>query len=165
MTNQPRGRLRPRTVHALAALAALLCSPVFATEGGGSIYANGVENFLSGALPPPGFYPIVYGTRYHATALRDESGNDIAGAIGGFRADVTGIVPRFVWVTDTKVLGGQLAFHTIVPLLNVDVRVGPNAQSKTGIGDINLAAALGYHLSEKLHYAVALRSQCTDRQV
>lgn len=137
------------------AIAAVLINPAWATEGGGSIYANGVENFLSGAMPPPGFYPIVYGTRYRATSLRDNDGNDIAAAIGGFRAEVTGVVPRFVWVTDKQVMGGQLAFHAIVPLLNVDVKVGPSQQRKTGIGDINLAAALGYHVSEKLHYVLA----------
>lgn len=138
-----------------AAVAAALIGPAGATEGGGSIYANGVENFLSGAMPPPGFYPVVYGTRYRATSLRDNDGNDIAAAIGGFRAEVTGVVPRFIWVTDKQVMGGQLAFHAIVPVLNVDVRAGPNQQKKTGIGDINLAAALGYHLSEKLHYVLA----------
>ena len=142
----------------VAAIAATLISPANATEGGGGIYANGVENFLSGAMPPPGFYPIVYGTRYRATVLRDNDGNDIAAAIGGFRAEVTGVVPRFIWVTDQKVMGGQLAFHAIVPLLNVDVAIGPNQQSKTGIGDINLAAALGYHVSDKLHYVLAFEA-------
>jgi hypothetical protein len=135
--------------------AGLHCNPALATEGGGSIYANGVENFLSGAMPGPGFYPIVYGTSYRATALRDNDGHDISAAVGGFRAQVTGVVPRFVWVTDQQVLGGQLAFHTIVPLLNVDVRVGPNQNSNTGIGDLNFAAALGYHPSDKLHYVLA----------
>jgi hypothetical protein len=65
-------------------IAAALIGPANATEGGGGIYANGVENFLSRAMPPPGFYPIVYGTRYRATALRDNDGNDIAAAIGAF---------------------------------------------------------------------------------
>jgi hypothetical protein len=136
----------------------MFCSPAQATEGGGSVYAHGVENFMSGALPPPGFYPIVYGTRYRATTLRDNDGNDIAAAVGGFRAEVTGVVPRFVWVTHQQALGGQLAFHAIVPLLNVDVRLGPNQMSKAGVGDLNLAAALGYHASDKLHYVFALEA-------
>lgn len=142
----------------VAAIAAALSGPAYATEGGGSIYANGVENFLSGAMPPPGFYPIVYGTRYRATALRDNNGDDISAALGGFRAEVTGVVPRFVWVTEKQVLGGQLAFHAIVPLLNVDVTIGASQQRKTGVGDINLAAALGYHVSDKLHYVVAFEA-------
>jgi hypothetical protein len=143
---------------AAAVLGAALCAPALATEGGGSIYPNGVENFLVGAMPPPGFYPLVYATSYHATELRDDRGNDIAAAIGGFKADVAGVIPRFIWVTDQKVFGGQLALHAIVPLLNVDVRVGPNQNRNTGIGDINLAAALGYHVSPELHYVVALET-------
>lgn len=140
---------------AAAMVVAAAAGPASATEGGGGIYANGVESFLSGALPPPGFYPLMYATRYRATSLRDNDGNDIAAAIGGFRAEVAGVVPRFVWVTGQQVMGGQLAFHAIVPLLNVDVKLGRDQQSKTGIGDLNLAAALGYHASEKFHYVVA----------
>jgi hypothetical protein len=143
---------------AAAVFGVALCAPALATEGGGSIYPNGVENFLAGAMPPPGFYPLVYATSYHATELRDDRGNDIAAAIGGFKADVAGVIPRFIWVTDQKVLGGQLAVHAIVPLLNVDVRVGSNKNRTTGIGDINLAAALGYHVSPELHYVVALET-------
>jgi hypothetical protein len=143
---------------AAAVLGAALCAPALATEGGGSIYPNGVENFLVGAMPPQGFYPLVYATSYHATELRDDRGNDIAAAIGGFKVDVAGVIPRFIWVTDQKVLGGQLAVHAIVPLLNVDVRVGPNQNRNTGIGDINLAAALGYHVSPELHCVVALET-------
>jgi hypothetical protein len=146
------------SVGATLAAASMFCTTAQATEGGGSVYANGVENFMSGALPPPGFYPIVYGTRYRATALRDNGGDDIAAALGGFRAEVTGVVPRFVWVTNQQVLGGQLAFHAIVPLLNVDVRLGPGQMSKAGVGDLNLAAALGYHASDKLHYVLALEA-------
>lgn len=140
------------------AVGAALCGPAAATESGGSIYPNGVENFLVGAMPPPGFYPLVYATRYHATELRDDHGKDIAAAIGGFRADVAGVIPRFIWVTGQKLLGGQLAVHAIVPMLNVDVRVGANQQRNTGIGDLNLAAALGYHVSPNLHYVVALET-------
>ncbi|MGK5078704.1 SphA family protein [Janthinobacterium sp. HLX7-2] len=145
-------------LHAAVIAGAALCGQAAATEGGGSIYPNGVENFLVGAMPPPGFYPLVYATSYHATELRDDRGNDIAAAIGGFKADVAGVIPRFIWVTGQKVLGGQLAVHAIVPLLNVDVRVGANRSRNTGIGDINLAAALGYHVSPELHYVVALET-------
>ncbi|MGJ7916174.1 transporter [Massilia sp. LXY-6] len=143
------------SIGAVMTAASMFCNAALATEGGGSVYANGVESFLSGAMPPPGFYPIVYGTRYRATALRDSEGNDIAAAVGGFRAEVTGVVPRFVWVTKHQVLGGQLAFHAIVPLLDVDVRVGSNKMSKRGVGDLNFATALGYHASDKLHYVFA----------
>jgi hypothetical protein len=147
-----------RLLRAGVLVGAALCAQASATEGGGSIYPNGVENFLAGAMPPPGFYPLVYATSYHATELRDDRGDDIAAAIGGFKANVAGVIPRFIWVTGQKVMGGQLALHAIIPLLNVDVRVGSNHNRNTGIGDINLAAALGYHVSPELHYVVALET-------
>jgi hypothetical protein len=150
---------------AAAVLAGLvLAGPATATEGGGGIYANGVENFLAGAMPPPGFYPLVYATHYRATELRDGNGNDIAAAVGGFRAEVNGVIPRFIWVTGQQVFGGQLALHVLLQVLNVDVRVGQNHGSNTGIGDLNLAAALGYHVSPKLHYVVALETNAPTGQ-
>ncbi|MFC0132481.1 SphA family protein [Massilia eurypsychrophila] len=153
-----------RHATAAAMLGLVLCAPAAATEGGGSIYPNGVENFLVGAMPPPGFYPLVYATSYRATELRDGRGNDIASAVGGFRVHVAGVIPRFIWVTGQKLLGGQLAVHAIVPVLNVDVQVGANRGRNTGIGDLNLAAALGYHVSPKLHYVLALEANAPTGQ-
>lgn len=46
-------------------------------------------------------------------------------------------------MTDHYIFVGQLSFHAIVPLLNVDVRLGLNQMSKAGVGDLNLATALG----------------------
>ncbi|ALK97926.1 hypothetical protein AB595_10085 [Massilia sp. WF1] len=148
-----------KQVHAATLAAALLLTaPAFATEGGGGIYPNGAENFLSGAMPPPGFYSLVYATRYRATELRDDAGRDLAPALGGFRAEVDAVVPRLIWVTPQQVLGGQLAFHAMLPLVDVDVRIGPVRQSERGIGDLNLAVALGYHASAKFHYVLALEA-------
>ncbi|MGJ7917830.1 transporter [Massilia sp. LXY-6] len=147
----------PTTSSAAALAAALLLSaPAFATEGGGGIYPNGAENFLAGAMPPPGWYTLAYGTHYRATELRDKNGKDIAAALGGFRAEVDAIVPRLIWVTPHQVLGGQLAFHAIVPLVEADVRIGPVRQRERGIGDLNLAVALGYHASPSFHHVFAL---------
>src|SRR3989338_4659319 len=38
---------------ALLALASTLCTAAFATEGRGSTYPLGTENFVAGAAPPP----------------------------------------------------------------------------------------------------------------
>lgn len=38
----------------------LSAGPVLATENGGSHYPGGNEDFMAGALPPPGMYPISY---------------------------------------------------------------------------------------------------------
>jgi len=137
-----------------AALAATtLLAPAHATEGGGGIYPNGNENYLVGAMPPPGTYSLVYAGYDHLTKLRDKDGNVVPVA---FDVKATAFAPRFVWVTDTQILGGQLAWHVILPLLNVDVHVAGAGSSKSGLGDVAFGPGLGYHVSDKLHYVFAV---------
>lgn len=124
-----------------------------ATEGGGSTYPMGAENYLSGAMPPPGFYAQFYIGHYEADSLR---GNDGKKLPVDFRVRANSIAPRLIWVTEQQVLGGSLAFHAIVPLVDLKVEVNDQSQSKQGLGDIIFGPALGYHLSEKLHTLVAL---------
>lgn len=126
-----------------------------ATEGGGSIYPMGAENFLSAALPPPGFYPLVYLNHYSADKLKDNDGNNIAPP--NFKVTANVIAPRLVWVTGNTLWGGQVAHALMLPLVDLDVRAGAASQSKTGIGDLNITPlALGYHHNANLHSIVAL---------
>jgi hypothetical protein len=137
------------------AMAGIVVTPAAnATEGGGSIYPMGAESFLSGALPPPGFYPLLYATRYSADKLKDNNGNTVP---LDFKVTANAVVPRLVWVTDKKLFGGQVAHALLLPLVNLDVNVNGAGQRKTGIGDLNLTPlALGYHHSPNLHSVVAL---------
>lgn len=137
----------------LGLLAAGLSGNAQATENGGSSYPMGAENYMSGAMPPPGFYAIFYASHYDADSLR---GNDGEKLPVDFRVRASSIDPRFIWVSDEQILGGSLAFHTIMPLVDLRVEVNGQSQSKQGLGDMTLGAALGYHLSDKLHAIVAL---------
>jgi len=126
-----------------------------ATEGNGlAIYPDGLENFLSGALPPPGVHFLVYGGVASYDKIRDNSGNEIP--IPGFKATATVVAPRAVWVTGTQLLGGQLAFHAVAPLLNVKVDLPFGTFKNSGLGDMTFGAALGYHASPSLHYVAAV---------
>ncbi|MFD1243769.1 SphA family protein [Paralysiella testudinis] len=131
-------------------------SPVaaWAAEGGASIYPHGVENFMAGALPPPGVYGMLYGNHYRAGRLNNADGDNAH--VPDFRLRANVLAPRLIWVTPQKVLGGDLALHAIVPLVDLNVRAAGQSQHKTGIGDITVGAALGYHHSEKLHSIAAL---------
>lgn len=120
----------------------------YATEGGGTVYPVGVENFAAGALPPAGFYGMLFGQHYRATTLKDNDGNAVPVP---FKVTADVIAPRFIWVTNQKLVGGDLAFHVIVPLVNLDVNVGPRSQTKTGIGDITTGFSIGWHHSPNLH--------------
>jgi hypothetical protein len=142
-------RLRATAVAVLLAVTL----PVLATEGGGSIYPNGAENFMVGALPPPGTYYLLYGSHYEADRLRDNAGNRVP---IDFKVKATAVVPRLLWVTDQQIMGGQLAFYGFFPLVDLKVRVGGASDSASGLGDITLGGGLGYHVSDKLHYAFAV---------
>ena len=120
---------------ALAALgfALLPAATAFATEGGGGAYPLGAENFLVGAIPPPGKYFIDYAVHYRATTFRDGSGNSI---IPDFKAKVTANAFRYLHVTDIRMLGGNFGWDVVVPVLKVDVTLPGRSQSKEGVGDI-----------------------------
>jgi len=120
---------------ATVCLTAVAGKTVQATEGGGGAYPNGAEDFMSGAVPPPGTYFINYFDYYSADKFANNDGN---GAIPGFKLKVTADVLRFIHVTDKQVLGGFWGFHAFVPFMNVDVKTSTplGNDSKAGLGDI-----------------------------
>lgn len=77
-------------------------------------------------------------------------------ALSNFKVSVGVLAPRLIWVTGQTVLGGQLALHAVAPLLDVDARIGAGHWKSSGLGDVMLGAALGYHASPNFHYLVAL---------
>jgi hypothetical protein len=148
-------RLAARSVAIAAALvsAQLLSTTAHATEGSGlGVYPDGLENFLSGALPPPGVHALVYAGQASYDKLLNNRG-DSAGP-PDFKVDVSLVVPRVVWVTGQTVLGGQLAFEALLPVLDVKVTAGGANFSKTGLGDAIVGIALGHHHSPSLHSVV-----------
>ncbi|KAG1205406.1 hypothetical protein G6F35_011658 [Rhizopus arrhizus] len=126
-------------------------SGYLATEGGGlGIYPDGLENFMSGALPSPGVHMLVYGGGARYDTLRGNDGERVP--VPGFKVDVNVLAPRLIWVTEQQVMGGQLAFHAIAPLLDVTFKAAGERYRSTGLGDMTLGVALGYHVSPTLHY-------------
>ncbi|MBI2754350.1 MAG: transporter [Betaproteobacteria bacterium] len=139
----------------IAAVAILATGPALATEGGGSIYPIGVENYVCCALPPPGVYGMVYAERYGADRVRGNNGQVVTPPT--FKVTASAVVPRIVWVTPQTVAGASLAVHAILPVVDLDVDVMPGLrQKKTGIGDMIFGPALGWHHSPQLHTLLAL---------
>ncbi|WP_235582076.1 transporter [Rhizobacter sp. Root1221] len=108
-----------------------------------------MENFLTGAAPPPGFYVLEYGNIHRADKLKDGSGDDVPLPVFKVAANV--VATRLVWSTPTMVAGGNLMYHAIVPLVDLKVEVPGLSQRKTGLGDITFGPALGFHHSPSLH--------------
>lgn len=115
-----------------------LAGVAHATEGGGGAYPNGAEDFMAGAVPPPGNYFINYFNYYSADKLKDNSGN----TVDGFELKVAADVLRFIHVTDKQLFGGFWGVHAFIPLVYMDVSLnqpvapGPMDDSRASLGDI-----------------------------
>ncbi|MGY3175619.1 hypothetical protein ACVWYU_005044 [Pseudomonas sp. TE12234] len=140
-------------ISTLASVSAALSVPVHATEGGGTSYPLGAENYMSGAMPPPGFYGQLFVNHYEADNLR---GNDGKKLPVDFRVRANAITPRLIWVSDYTLFGASVALHAIVPLVDLKVDLNGQSQSKKGLGDVIFGPALGFHHSDKFHSILAL---------
>src|ERR1039458_5262445 len=67
-------------------------------------YAPGVEGIKGASLPPPGIYFRDYNYFYTADQLNNASGNKNGPA--DLDTFTYANIPRVIWITDTKFLGG-----------------------------------------------------------
>jgi len=131
----------------LIVLVVLFVLPLFALAGGGQQYPNGVEAFLIGVAPPPGFYIKDYNYFYTANKLKDNSGNTVTLANSGQelnRLNVYANVPRLIWITPLNILGGFYGMHLFVPVFYENIKLdaltpgGPAeiSEGRGGVGNL-----------------------------
>jgi hypothetical protein len=80
-------------------------------------FVPGVPNLRDFAVPPAGFYGVIYNYNYSTTRLNDANGNQVSSVIvgpgGGVKLNVDvdvnlyALAPTFIWVAKQKVLGGH----------------------------------------------------------
>ncbi|MBF0445030.1 MAG: transporter [Magnetococcales bacterium] len=98
-------------------------------------YVHGVEGLKAASVPPPGYYVRWYNALYTANKLADQNGD---ASNVGLDLEVFATVPRFVWITNKKILGADYGMNLIVPFINTDIQItaaGVNQQS-FAMGDI-----------------------------
>ncbi|MBI5444262.1 MAG: transporter [Deltaproteobacteria bacterium] len=120
----------------------------------GQHYPNGAEDFLSGALPPPGFYIKDYLASVQKFRLTDDDGKKVPVDL---KVNLTVAVPRFIWMTPVKILGGNLGGYAVFPLYWSDVRsnaLGIDSRD-SGLGDIPWAPLIAWHFGPSFHVAFA----------
>jgi len=130
-----------------------------AVEGSYGFYLLGSTTTNAGILPPPGTYVLDYNYFYSGDT---NFALDIAGLIvaGGIEADVYGNVPAPLWVAPGKVLGGNIGFLMLIPVLYKDVTAGASlslpppfgvtirgtlGDEETRFGDLVPGFMLGWH--------------------
>ena len=117
-------------------------------------YVPGVEGIKGGSFPPPGFYFRDYNYFYWADQLNNSSGGNAN--IGNINTFVYANVPRFIWITDVKFLGGYVGMDAFLPLIYQHLEVGAvnYNDSSFGLGDIYAAGNLSWHITQ-FDFAVA----------
>lgn len=126
-----------RICFAVAAAGLLLAAPLQAQPT--AHYLPGIEGIKAASLPPPGFYVRDYNVFYFADRMNDSNGDEIGAADPD--AFLYANVPRVIWITDLKVLGGFIGIDALLPLQYTDLEVntGPASRfddSTFGIGDL-----------------------------
>jgi len=105
----------------------------------------GTEDYFAGALPPPGFHFIDYLAYYTADELRDADGKKVP---LDFELDVLADVLRPIYVSDIEVLGANLAWHAVIPVVYQAAKVKDFGASdyQFGLGDMYISPfLLGWH--------------------
>jgi len=125
----------------------------FATEGGGGAYPNGAEDFLAGALPPPGTYYINETLYYTSDTFRGDDGNKL---FPNFKVHAFANSFRFLHMTKKQIFGANWGVQAIVPVVYVNVTLPFGSDSRWGLGDFVLDPfILGWH-SKNLHVATGI---------
>jgi hypothetical protein len=110
-------------------------------------YVPGSEGIKGASLPPPGVYFRDYNYFYWADQLNDASGNKIGPA--DLNAFTYANVPRVIWITDTKFLGGFIGVDALLPFVDQQASAntphGPFSGNTFGVGDFFAEATLSWH--------------------
>ncbi len=145
---------RTKKILSLALPVLLIGSSAMAKEGADQ-YPNGAENFLAGALPPPGNYFINY-LGYYQGDYRDNNGDKVS----GLKVNATFNALRYVFVSNYKLFGGDWGMHAIVPFVyqNMDTPFPAIGNGSVfGLGDITLdPIIIGWHFPPDWHITVGL---------
>jgi hypothetical protein len=116
-------------------------------------YVPGVEGIKAATLPPPGWYVRDYNVGYYSTRVNNGSGNDASPP--HFEAITYANVPRVIWISDTKLLGGYVGVDALIPLTYQSLKAGGYDHSSFGVGDLFAESTLSWHI-EQFDFSTAL---------
>jgi hypothetical protein len=136
--------MRTQTIRYLLA-AALAAWPGLLPAQPTAHYEPGIEGIKGPSLPPPGFYIRDYNVIYTADQLNDPSGHNLH--VQNLNALIYANVPRAIWITPEKLLGGNLGVDALLPLVYTSLKVPPAHfdQSTFGVGDFFAEGTLSWH--------------------
>lgn len=116
-------------------------------------YVPGVEGIKGASLPPPGWYLRDYNVAYTASQVNNGNGDSFGPP--NFEAFTYANVPRVIWISETKLLGGYVGVDALIPLTYQSVRAGGFDSSTFGIGDLFAESTLSWH-TKQFDFSTAL---------
>jgi hypothetical protein len=134
-------------IQLLALAASLAMLPGFLQAQPSAHYVPGSEGIKGASLPPPGFYVRDYNYFYTAGQMNDAAGND-SHPPGGFHAFTYANIPRVIYITDTKFLGGFVGVDALLPLVYQSARAPGFDNSTFGVGDLFGEGTLSWHVQQ-----------------
>ena len=133
------------TAHPVArccAIAALLSSAAFATEGGGSVYPEGAETVLPGAYPAPGGSLFAeFNDFYVANELAGPNGRAV---MPGFHLRVSAAAVKVAHNWGVHVLGGTFLSMGALPMVDIHLTAPIGQQNKIGMGNGDIENVIVY---------------------
>ena len=127
--------VRKISLSLVAALVVVACTSA-AFAGGANVYPNGAEGFWMGAAPPPGTYYINYDLWYSSNKFAADNGDEVkAGPLAGFKTDVFAQVSRFIYISETKILGANWGGHVFLIFQDINTQVSGGSSHVSGLGD------------------------------
>lgn len=138
-------------------LSTTIAGNALALEGGQSVYPMGAENYLVGALPPPGTYFLDYTLFYSASRFNGNNGQKL---FPSFHLDAFVEAPRVLHTFDTPILGATPFVAALAAFEHEDVSVNQGAGFAngydTGVFEADLTQGLGWHLTPTSHFALGV---------
>jgi hypothetical protein len=144
-TRKENHRMKKLSIASLLA-GAFAALPVLVSAQPSAHYVPGVEGIKGSSLPPPGVYVRDYNLFYFSDRMNNSNGDEIKAADAD--AFIYANVPRVLWITDTKFLGGNIGVDALLPLKYTSLEAGPFDDSTFGIGDLFAEATLSWHVDQ-----------------
>jgi hypothetical protein len=128
----------------LVLAATLVSLPVVLQAQPSAHYVPGSEGIKGASLPPPGVYVRDYNYFYWSDQLNNASGND--SHTPDFKAFTYANIPRVIWITDEKFLGGLLGVDALLPLVYQDLTLPAGFHREDfGVGDLFGEVTVSWH--------------------
>jgi hypothetical protein len=109
-------------------------------------YVPGVEGIKGASLPPPGFYVRDYNYFYWSGQVNNSAGNSVG--IPGLDIFTYANIPRAIWITDTKFLGGYVGVDALLPFVYQQLKFTGFNSSTFGVGDLFGEGTLSWHIKQ-----------------